>query len=303
MKPVSRTGLIMPTEKEVEVMETLLDLPRLIERRELISGYSFKWGKKKKRSVLELKPELLFQSPEKLPENVIKVDEKMEDRKSPSTPLCFLPCVGGGSDGGGDRKPPSSSPERMTVKRKATDDLVEVCDRIEQENQILLKKIEAMKTLHQDLISENLELKATRQKISFSRNMEDCHKWNSSMKVVDEQHHYHQQITMFAPSTSQQPPQQQQLVVDHNSGKVMAVSSDGGRFGMFNQIDPRVKIQGEAYDFMAASQPLDQSKYLKMDNDLRVRAAAAAARKRRILKMKENKNSSLAMKLTRGCSL
>lgn len=135
--------------------------------------------------------------------------------------------------------------------------------------------------------------------------MEDCHKWNSSMKAVDQQQPYHQQITMFAPSTSQQPQQQQhcvqQLVVDPKSGKVVAVSSDdSGRFGMFNQIDPRVKIQGETYDFMAASQPLDQSRYLSMDFHIRARLAAADARKRRVLKMKGN-NSLLSMKLLRGC--
>ncbi|MFS7931504.1 hypothetical protein Hanom_Chr04g00356751 [Helianthus anomalus] len=69
---------------------------------------------------------------------------------------------------------------------------------------------------------------------------------------------------------------------------------------MINQMDPCVKMQGEAYDFMGCSQPLDQSKYLMMDNDLRMRTAAAAARKRRILRMKENKNALLALKLARG---
>lgn len=113
MKPVSRTWMKLPREDEVEVMKILVDLSRLIERREIVSGYSFKWGKTKKRSVL-------VQSPEMTPENVVKVNEKIGDRKSPLSTLCFLP-TGSGSDGGcsggGDRKQPVTA-ETATVKRK-----------------------------------------------------------------------------------------------------------------------------------------------------------------------------------------
>ncbi|KAI3696068.1 hypothetical protein L1987_79077 [Smallanthus sonchifolius] len=247
--------LRIPTEEEVEVVEILLSLPKLFAKSELIGRYSFTWGRKKKRSVL---------------------DSKSESSPSPSppTPLCFLP-------GGGNRKPPSSV--RKSLKRKATDDLMELYNGLQQEREILMEKVKAIKTLHQELASENLELKARGQKISYSRNIQDFHIWNSPMKLIDQQR-CHQQITMFATATPQQ------FMVDPNNG--------GRRFGLFNQIDPRVKIHGETYDFMVCSQPLDQSKYLVMDNDLRVRAAAAA-RKRRILRMKD-KNSLLAMKLSRA---
>ncbi|MFS8000884.1 hypothetical protein Hanom_Chr13g01183811 [Helianthus anomalus] len=286
-------GFILPTDEEVEVAEALLMIPKLSAKRELINRFSFTWGVKKKRSVLVSKSE---SSPSPLPEKVTAE----EADKSPSTPLNFLPS---GSDGVDKRKTSSSSGKR-SLKRKATDDLVESYNRMQQEREILLKETKAMKILHQELSSKNLELKAIIQKVNYSRNIKDFHVWNKSMKIYDQQSY--PQITMFAPPTQQQQQQRcQQLVVDPNNGKLMAVSCSGnshggGRFGMINQMDPRVKMQGEAYDFMGCSQPLDQSKYLMMDNDLRMRTAAAAARKRRILRMKENKNALLALKLARG---
>ncbi|KAD2393337.1 hypothetical protein E3N88_40314 [Mikania micrantha] len=299
MKQIVRTagggGWRIPTEDDVEVAEILLDLPKLCVKLELIGGYSFNWGRKKKRSVLDSKSE---SSPS--PKKQLESMTAGEADKSPSTPLCFF-TGGSGSDGGANRKPPSSV--KKTLKRKGTDDLMETYDRMQQEREILKKKIKAMETLHQELTSQNVELKARGQKINYSKNIKDYHKWNSSMKPIDQQHCHHQ-ITMFAPAITPQQPQHchQQLVVDPNNGKLVCSSnsSGGGRFGLFNQIDPRVKIHGETYDFVASSQLLDQSKYLVMDNDLRIRAAAAA-RKRRILRMKENKKSSLAMKVSRAC--
>ncbi|KAJ0669697.1 hypothetical protein HanOQP8_Chr13g0465601 [Helianthus annuus] len=280
---------ILPTDEEVEVAEALLMIQKLSAKEELINRFSFTWGLKKKRSVLVSKSE---SSPSPLPEKVTAE----EADKSPSTPLNFLPS---GSDGVDKRK--TSSSGKRSLKRKATDDLVESYNRMQQEREILLKETKAMKILHQELSSKNLELKAIIQQVNYSRNIKDFHVWNKSMKIYDQQSY--PQITMFAPPTQQQ--RCQQLVVDPNNGKLLAVSCSGnshggGRFGMINQMDPRVKMQGEAYDFMGCSQPLDQSKYLMMDNDLRMRTAAAAARKRRILRMKENKNALLALKLARG---
>ncbi|KAK9059905.1 hypothetical protein SSX86_020609 [Deinandra increscens subsp. villosa] len=290
MKQIVRTGggggrgrWRTPTEEEVEVVEILLSLPKLCAKSELIRRCSFDWGRKKKRSVLDSKSESL---PSPSPLTKTPIDEgvtenvtAVEADKSPSTPLCFLPS-GSGSDGADHRKPPSSA-VRKVLKRKETDDLMDVYSKMQQEKEILKKKVKAMETLRQELTSQNLELKARGQKINYPRNMEDFNIWWNNMRAIDQQR-CHQQITMFTPA----PPHyyhHQQLVVDPNNGKPVALScstnsNGGGRFGIFNQIDPRV---------MGSSQPLDQSKYLAMDNDLRARAAAAAARKRRKLRMKK----------------
>ncbi|KAI3730357.1 hypothetical protein L1987_61527 [Smallanthus sonchifolius] len=296
-----RGRLRLPTEEEVEVVEILLSLPELIAKSELINRQGFTWGGKKKRSELGLKSE-------SSPATIRQVSESTPEKltaggadKSPSTPLCFLPS-GSGSDGSGNGKPPS--PVKKSFKRKVTDDLVESYNRMLQEQENLMRERKAMKTLHQELASANLELKAMLQKVSYSRNIEDIHQWNNSIKTID-QKSYHPQITMFAPPTPQQHHQHcQQLVVDPNNGKLVAVSSSGnshggGRFGLFNQVDPRVKINGEAYD-VASSQPLDQSQYSVMDSDVRARNAAAA-RKNRISRMKANKNALMAIKLSKGC--
>ncbi|KAD2804566.1 hypothetical protein E3N88_37943 [Mikania micrantha] len=257
-----------PTEEEAEVAEILLTLPKIIEISEFLRRRRLTWGSTKKRSVLDSKEE---SSPS--PEKVTAV----EAGESPSTPLCFLPS-GSGSDGSDKRKPPSSV--KKNFKRKATDDLMENYCKMQQEKEILLKETKAMKTLHQELTSANLELKAIIQKVNYSRN------------IIDHQS-YHQQNAIFVPPT---PQRCQQLMVS-SSGN----SHSGGNFGLFNQIDPRVKIHGETFDFLASSQPLDQSKYCVMDNDPRVRTAAAA-RKMRMLRMKENKKALLALKLSsRGC--
>ncbi|KAL8218439.1 hypothetical protein R6Q57_021812 [Mikania cordata] len=271
-----------PTEEEAEVAEILLTLTKIIEKSELLRRRRLTWGTKKKRSALVSKEE---SSPS--PEKVTAV----EAGESPSTPLCFLPS-GSGSDGSDKRKPPSSV--KKNFKRKATDDLMENYCKMQQEKEILLNETKAMKTLHQELTSANLELKAIIQKVNYSRN------------IIDHQS-YHPQNAMFVPATPQHQ-HCQQLMVDPNNGKLVAVSSSGnshsgGNFGLFNQIDPRVKIHGETFDFLASSQPLDQSKYCVMDNDPRVRTAAAA-RKMRMLRMKENKKDLLALKLSsRGCRL
>ncbi|KAJ0678073.1 hypothetical protein HanRHA438_Chr12g0549081 [Helianthus annuus] len=168
----------LPGEEEVEVGHTLLDFPNTWPKRELVGRTTFTWGFKKKRSILlDMKSESLSQ-----PE------------KSPSTPLSFLPLPSGGGGGGdhNNRKPPLA-PTKV-FKRKATDDLTEVYNRLQQEKETLVKQLKAMKTLHQDLTYENLELKAKGQKIKYPRSMEDYHIWNSSMKTVG------QQITMFAPA-------------------------------------------------------------------------------------------------------
>ncbi|XP_076913472.1 uncharacterized protein LOC143572113 [Bidens hawaiensis] len=259
------------TEDEVEVAQILLDLPKLFKREELINRYSFTWGRTKKRSVP--------------PENTTAATAA-EAGKSPSTPLCF--------DGGDRRKPPLVK----AFKRKARDDLMEMCNRMCQQRDDLMKKVKAMRTLHQELSYENMELKATRQKLNYPRSMEeDLHIWNSPMKTS--QQHCHEQITMFTPQTPQQQHCVQQLVVDPNNSKLVGVaksnSNGGGRFGLLNQIDPRGNIHLETY------KPLDQSNWLVMDNVLRVRNAAAAARKRRMLRRKENKSSLLALKLSRNC--
>ncbi|XP_076885670.1 uncharacterized protein LOC143535255 [Bidens hawaiensis] len=245
------------TEDKVEVAQILLDLPKLFKREELINRYSFTWGRTKKRSVP--------------PENTTAA-AAAEAGKSPSTPLCF--------DGGDRRKPPLVK----AFKRKARDDLMEMCNRMYQERYDLMKKVKAMRNLHQELSYENMELKAIRQKLNYPRSMEeDIHIWNSPMKTS--QQHCHEQITMFTPQTPQQ-----QLV-----GVAKSNSNGGGRFGLLNQIDPRGNIHLETCE------PLDQSNWLVMDNVLRVRNAAVAARKRRMLRMKENKSSLLALKLSRNC--
>lgn len=292
-------GWRIPKEDEVEVLEILLTLPKLIAKSEFLSRYTFTWGRKKKRSVLVSKSESSPSTHRPIAENRREKLTAADADKSPSTPLCFLPS-GSGSDGATD-KPKQPSSLKKSSKRKATDDLMEKYTGMQQQREILMRKIKAMETLRQELSAQNLELKAKRQEINYSKNIED---FQPSMKLNLDQQHYHQQITMFAPP---QPQQQycQQLMVDPNNGKRVAMpcssnSNNGGRFGLFNQIDPRVKIHGETFDFMTSSQPLDQNKYLVMDSDLRVRTAAAA-RKRRITRMKENKNSLLAMKLSRAC--
>ncbi|KAI3734377.1 hypothetical protein L6452_13845 [Arctium lappa] len=291
-------GWRIPKEDEVEVIEILLTLPKLIAKSELLSRYTFTWGRKKKRSVLVSKSESSPSTHRRIDENTPEKLTAEEDAdKSPSTPLCFLPS-GSGSDG--VDKPKQLSSLKKNSKRKATDDLMEKYTGMQQEREILIRKIKAMETFRQELSAQNLQLKAKRQEINYSKNMEDFQLWNNSMTMNLDQQHYRQQITMFTPPQPQ-PQQQQQMMVDPNNGKVVAINSNnGGRFGLFNQIDPRVKIHGETYDFMASSQPLDQSKYLVMDNDLRVRTAAAA-RKRRIMRMKENKNSMLGLRLPRAC--
>lgn len=295
----------IPKEDEVVVLEILLTIPKLIAKSEFLSRYTFTWGRKKKRSVLVSKSESSPSTHRQIDENIPEKLTAADADKSPSTPLCFLPS-GSGSDGAD--KPKQTSSLKKNSKRKATDDLMEKCTAIQQQREILIRKIKAMETLRQELSAQNLELKAKRQEINYSKNIEDFRLWNSSMTMNLDQQHYRQQITMFTPPPPQPQPQQQhcqQLMVDPNNGKLVAMpcssnSKNGGRFGLFNQIDPRVKIHGETFDFMASSQPLDQSKYLVMDNDLRVRTAAAA-RKRRIMRMKENKNSLMAMKLSRAC--
>ncbi|KAK1416435.1 hypothetical protein QVD17_32226 [Tagetes erecta] len=260
-------GYIIPTDDEVEVVKILLTLPKILHKSEMIKRFSFVWGLKKKRSVLVSKSEPLS-SPEMCKQPEIDAD------KSPSTTLCCLPSV----------KCKSPAPVKKDLKRKALDDLMESYNKVQQEREILLRETKAMKTLHQELTSTNLELKAIVQKVKYSRNIES----------------YHPQMTMFAPST------QQLLAMPCSNGggggKYM-VSRFMGRLiqldpPVYNQIDPRVKIQEEN-----CSQPLDyQSKYLMMESDLRLRAAAAAARKRRMLRMKENKSALLSIKLSRGCS-
>ncbi|KAI7726432.1 hypothetical protein M8C21_026186 [Ambrosia artemisiifolia] len=286
----------LPTEDEVKVANILLTFPKIILKSELINRYSFTWGVKKKRSVLNssVSPSPLPLTERRVGEDVTEKVTAADADKSPSTPLSFLPS-GSGSDCVDKRKSKTSSSGK---KRKATNDLVESYNRMHQEREILLKETKAMKTLHQELSSTNRELKAIIQKVNYTRNIEDFHKWSKSMKIFDQQSY--PQITMFAPPTTQQQQLQQRcqhFVAVSCSGN----SHSGGGFGMFNQVDPRVKIiNGEAYDFMGCSQPLDQSKYLMMDNDLRMRTAAAAARQRRIMRRKENKNASLALKLSRG---
>lgn len=134
--------------------------------------------------------------------------------------------------------------------------------------------------------------------------MENVQLWDNPMKINHYHHQQQKQMTMFTPLQQQslQQHRQQQLIVDPNSGKLVAMSCNnnsngGGSFGLFNQIETRVNIQGETYDFMALSQPLDQNNYKLMDKDLKVRNAAAA-RKRRIMRMKEIKYS---MKQSRFC--
>nr|GEW74597.1 hypothetical protein [Tanacetum cinerariifolium] len=134
---------------------------------------------------------------------------------------------------------------------------------MQEENDKLKRDIASMAQKKQELQAQNLELKAKKQKINYTRNMEDMQLWNNPMKVnidqqVQQRYHHQQQISMFAP---QQQQQRQQYVVDPNTGKVMTLScssninSGGSRFGLFNQIEPRV--QRETYDFMSISQPLD----------------------------------------------
>ncbi|XP_076943686.1 uncharacterized protein LOC143614012 [Bidens hawaiensis] len=173
---------------------------------------------------------------------------------------------------------------------------MEMHNRMYQERDDLMKNVKATRTLHQELSYENMELKAKRQKLNYPRNMkEDIHLWNSPMKTSQQQ--CHQQITMFTPPTPQQQNCVQQLVVDPNNSKLVGVAKSngngGGRFGLLNQIDPRVNIHLETYE------PLDQS-WLVMDNVLRFKNAAAAARKRRMLRIKENRSSLLALKLSRN---
>ncbi|KAI3516947.1 hypothetical protein L1887_16123 [Cichorium endivia] len=299
-------GWRIPSEDEVEVIEILLNLAKLVTKSELLSKYTFTWGQKKKRSALVSKSESSPSTHRQINESRPEKLAAAEADKSPSTPLCFLPS-GSGSDGAAD-KPKQHSFSKKNSKRKATDDLIERYNEMQQQKEILLRKIKAMETHHEELRAQNLELKRKRQEIN-PRNMDELQLWNNSIKTNRDQQHYHQQITMFAPPPPPPPPPLpqhcQQFMVDPNNGKVMAVtcssnSNSGGRFGFFNQIDPRVKIHGETFDFMSPSQPLDQSKYLVMDNNLRVRNAAEA-RKWRIMRMKENKNSSSAMKQSRGC--
>nr|XP_043613448.1 uncharacterized protein LOC122585377 [Erigeron canadensis] len=280
-------GCRIPSQDEVEVIGILLNLPKIISVSELLSQYSFTWARKKKRSVLVSKQDLSLSLFNQQPVNeVIQfLPEKVtaaEADKSPSTPLCFLPSVG------------------KNLKKKEIADLLERYNIMQQEREILLKKIKAMKTHHQELTAQNLELKAKRDEIIYSRTKEDFQLWNN-----DPVQHVYQQnkMTMFAPPQQQQ--QCQQFMLDPNHGKLACSSNNnnGTRFGMLNHIDPRVhNIHGEAYDFMSLFQPLDQSKCIISDNELKARNAAAA-RKRRILRMKhiKNKNSSLlSMKMSRG---
>ncbi|PWA67059.1 hypothetical protein CTI12_AA298890 [Artemisia annua] len=281
----------LSSEVEVEAIETLLSLPNLIKKYELLSQYSFTWGIKKKRSVL-------------VNRKVTSSSVVLDADKSPSTPLCFV-----NSDGGSDgfdktNKPLPSLSFKKILKKKLVDDLKVKLSGMQEENDKLKRDIASMEQKKQELQAQNLELKAKRQKISYTRNMEDMQLWNNPMKMNLDQHvqqryhHHQQQISMFAPQQ-----QQQQYMVDPNTGKVMTMScssnidSGGSRFGLFNQIEPRV--QRETYDFMSKSQPLDHGKYMVIDNDLRARNCAAA-RKRRISRMKENKNSLLNMRLSRG---
>ncbi|KAK9063912.1 hypothetical protein SSX86_017784 [Deinandra increscens subsp. villosa] len=267
--------LRLPTEEEVEVAEILLTLPRIVAKSEILHRYSFAWGPKKKRSALISQTES-SPSPLTLPLTKRPVVEKkltaVEADKSPSTSLCFLPS-GSGSDGGGENpklKTKTTSSGKKKLKRKLMDDLMELYNKKLQEKENLLREKEAMNARYQKLTSKNLKLKAIMQQVNYSKDYQQP------------------QITMFAP-----PPEHcQQVVAVHG----------GGRFGMFNQIDPRVKIlEGESYEYVVGSQPLDRSRYLMMDDDQRVRAAAAN-RKKRIMRMKENKNTMLGLKLaSRAC--
>ncbi|XP_071733111.1 uncharacterized protein [Rutidosis leptorrhynchoides] len=288
----------IPAVEDVELVEILLTLPKLISKSEFLSQYSFEWGCKKKRSVLVSKQDSSPLNHRKIDESSPAAAPAEEADKSPVTPFCFLPSGSGSDDGDGNKSKQLLSIKK-TLKRKATDDLTERCNKMQQENEVLATNIKAMKIRHQQLTSQNLELKAKRQEIIYPRNIvQDFQSWGKSIKLnVDQQYCYQQQSPMFAP-----PPQH--WMIDPNLVAVSCSSNSGSRFGLFNHIDPRVKkIHGETYDFMALSQPLDQSRYLLMDNDLRVRtAAAAAARKRRMMRIKENKNNSLlGMKVSKGC--
>ncbi|KAJ9553934.1 hypothetical protein OSB04_017979 [Centaurea solstitialis] len=286
MKQSSSGPMRIPREDEVEVIEALLTLPKLIAKSDFLSRYSFIWGRKKKRSVLDSKSESSpvthhRQIDEDSPEKLTAAVKDDDADKSPSTPLCFLP---------DDKSKQQSLSLKKIIKRKvllAADDLMEKYNGMQQENKILQRELKAMKALRQALGVQNLELKAKRQEVNYSKNMEDFRLWGSSSRTMNlDQQHFGHQITISSSS--------------HNNSNNNGV---GGRFGLFNQIDPRGKKihHGETFDFMAASQPLDQSNYYVMDDDLRVRTAAAAARQRRIIRMKESKNSLLALKLSRAC--
>nr|XP_043613638.1 uncharacterized protein LOC122585576 [Erigeron canadensis] len=157
----------MPAEKEVEVAGILLNLPKLISKYEILSQYSFTWGSKKKRSFL---PSSLLKNQrpvddQGLPEKVTAA----EATQSPSTPFCFLPSFG------------------KNLKRKATVDLMERYNGIEQESEIVVKEAKPMETHHQELSAQNMELKAKRQEINYSKSIADFQSfqlqlWNNSMQ-------------------------------------------------------------------------------------------------------------------------
>nr|GEX76165.1 hypothetical protein [Tanacetum cinerariifolium] len=173
------------------------------------------------------------------------------------------------SDGGSDafdkaNKPSPSLSFKKILKKKLVDDLKVKLSGMQEENNKLKRDFASMAQKKQELQAQNLELKAKKQKISYTINMEDMQLWNNPMKVnidqqVQQRYHYQQQISMFAPQ--QQHEQLQQYVVDLNTGKVMRVAcssninSGGSRF---------------------------------------------VARKRRIIRMKEKQNSLLNMRLSRG---
>ncbi|GJW00673.1 hypothetical protein Tco_1555924 [Tanacetum coccineum] len=281
---MKRNPLPLPSEIEVEAIQTLLSLPNLIKKYELL--LSFTWGIKKRRSVLVNR---------KVTSSSVVLDAA---DKSPSTPLCF-----GNSDSFDKANKPSTSSLSFNkiLERKLVEDLKVKLSGMQEENDKLKRDIASMAQKKQELQAQNLELKAKKQKISNTRNMEDMQLWNNPMKVnidqqVQQRYHHQQQISVFAPQQQQQ--QRQQYVVDPNTGKVMTLSfscssninSGGSRNIGSYQI--RLTIRFQRYNCMISClnlNHLDHGKYMVID-DLRARNCAAA-RKRRIIRMKENKNS------------
>ncbi|XP_059636398.1 uncharacterized protein LOC132278587 [Cornus florida] len=133
-------------EVEMEVADILLDLPILIAKMEA----RFRWGTKRRRSVLDSPPSPSLPPPQRRPKFVV-------DTSSPATPLSFLSSES-------DERPQHSN--KKVSKKRSREELLEIINESTQRKQCLTESVEKVKRHYEELLATNLALK---QQLNFWR--------------------------------------------------------------------------------------------------------------------------------------
>ncbi|KAK6277961.1 hypothetical protein POUND7_018284 [Theobroma cacao] len=165
------------TAEEIEVVEILRELPRLILESESRPRFTFKWGAKRRRSAASkeefastsLPAVELSRSPSPpLPSKVVGPTYETERptekplTSSPATPLSFSPSES-------DEKPlPSKKKASVNSLKRKKEQLLEMVEDLTQRNQLLKKDIESKRLFLDQQKAKNLELKLKKQELSLS---------------------------------------------------------------------------------------------------------------------------------------